>query len=347
MLCANAVTGTVAETCDADIWDSVCDDSPTYIGQRIAFCGSDTKNDSRCAPLISSVCTYDADDEDNRGNPFAALCLIGTTYETPRNNIITACTADLRGRLCPTATTFACAANPFHALCYDSSATAFQAARQTAVTNCGDGTNVITTQVCIDAALQTCEGDSADIFHALCGAYSGQAAQTTACGDNDDATRCYLQEQIDRCADGRETERCAQVGTGDISTCTADPFAAACVAAGSTFAPYLADAQAKRYAYCGEEGVSTTDPICASYRACDTALNGGTTVPAGCGTSFDADLVAICAATPFNTQCGDAIFNDDKQAFCMINTGGVNNLFHRFFVRGFLGTTKGGGFFFF
>ncbi|MCA8835761.1 MAG: hypothetical protein K8953_11830, partial [Proteobacteria bacterium] len=282
VLCANAVTGTVADTCDADIFNSVCDNSPTYIGQRQAFCET-RPNDDRCSAVILSVCTFtpstDQNNDNSTGNPFDALCQTGTTYETPRNNIITACTTDLRGRLCPNATEHACGINPFHVLCYDSSATAFQAARQTAVVNCGDGTTNITEQICADAVELTCEGDNADTFNALCGAYSGQAAQTTACGDNDDATRCYLQEQIDRCADGRETERCAQVGTGDISTCTADPFAAACVADGSTFAPYLADAQTKRYTYCGETGRSTTDPICASYRACNTALNAGTPVP--------------------------------------------------------------------
>ena len=332
VLCAGFETDqTIVDACDSDIFNSACDANPTYIGQRNAFCAT-SASDSRCTAVISNVCTFTPSTDDNNdnstGNPFAALCQTGTTYETPRNDIITACTTDLRGRLCTNATTFACTANPFHVLCYDSSATAFQTARRTAVANCGDGTTTITEQICADAVEQTCEGASANVFNTLCNVYSGQPAQTTACSDNDAATRCYLQEQIDACADGREVERCAQVGTGDISTCTADPFAAACVADGSTFAPYLADAQAKRYDYCGAEGVSDTDPICTSYRACDTALNGGTTVPAGCGTSFDADLVAICAATPFNTQCGDAIFNDDKQAFCMINTGGVNNLFH-------------------
>ncbi len=73
---------------------------------------------------------------------------------------------------------------------------------RTAVTNCGDGTTTITEQVCADAVQQTCEGASADAFNALCNAYSGQPAQTTACSDNDAATRCYLQEQIDRCAAG-------------------------------------------------------------------------------------------------------------------------------------------------
>ncbi len=328
VLCANAVTGTVAATCDINIWDSVCDDSPTYIGQRIAHCTTDKKNDPRCDPLILSVCTFTPSTDDNNdnstGNPFAALCQSGTTYETPRNTIITACTADLRGRLCPNATEHACGINPFHALCYDSSATAFQAARQTAVNNCGDGTNIITTQLCADAVQQTCEGDSADTFNALCGAYSGQAAQVAACGDNDAATRCYLQEQIDRCADGRETDRCAQVGTGDISTCAADPFAAACVANGSTFATYLVDAQEKRYAYCDGEGVSATDPICASFRACGST----TPTPAGCGSNFDATLLATCEATPFVAQCASDVFNDNKVAFCRINAGGVNNLFH-------------------
>ena len=315
-LCANAVTGTVADTCDADIFNSSCDNSPTYIGQRIAFCQT-TPGDDRCAPVVSGVCTT---------NPFHALCLAGNTYVTPRNTAITGCINNSQGPLCANATVHACGINPFHVLCYDSSATAFQAARQTAVTECGDGTNVITTQLCTDAVLLTCEGDSADTFNAICGAYSGQAAQTTACGDNDAATRCYLQEQIDRCADGRETARCAQVGTGDISTCTADPFAAACVVAGSTFATYLADAQTKRYTYCGETTRSTTDPICASYRACNTALNAGTPVPDGCGTNFDATLRDTCEATPFDPQCTASVFNSNKRDFC--STNDVTKLFH-------------------
>ncbi|MCA8835152.1 MAG: hypothetical protein K8953_08705, partial [Proteobacteria bacterium] len=250
-LCAGFETDqTVVNTCDSDIFNSACDANPTYIAQRNAFCAT-SPSDNRCTAVISNVCTFvpstDANNDNSTGNPFAALCQTGTTYETSRNTIITACTTDLRGRLCPNATTFACGINPFHALCYDSSATVFQTARQTAVTNCGDGTTTITEQVCADAVQQTCEGATPDTFNALCNAYSGQPAQTTACSDNDAATRCYLQEQIDRCAQGLETDRCAQVGTGDISTCAADPFAAACVADGSPFAPYLSGAQAKRY----------------------------------------------------------------------------------------------------
>nr|MCA8833504.1 hypothetical protein [Pseudomonadota bacterium] len=116
------------------------------------------------------------------------------------------------------------------------------------------------------------------------------------------------------------------VGTGDISTCTVDPFAAACVAANSTFATYLADAQAKRYDYCSVEGVSDTDPLCASFRACDTALNANTAVPAGCGVNFDSTLRDTCAATPFDPQCARDIFDSDKRDFC--STNDVTNLFH-------------------
>ncbi len=334
VLCAgSAANQDVVNTCDSNFFNSVCDGNPIYTSQRNAFCAT-SASDSRCTAVISNVCTFvpstDANNDNSTGNPFAALCQTGTTYETPRNNIITACTTDLRGRLCPNATTFVCAKNPFHALCYDSSATVFQAARQTAVTNCGDGTTTITEQVCADAVEQACEGDNADTFNAVCGAYSGQAAQTTACGDNDAATRCYLQEQIDRCADGRETDRCAQVGTGDISTCTADPFAAACVAAGSPFATYLVDAQTKRYAYCDETTRSTTDPVCTSYRACNTALNAGTTVPAGCGVNFNTTLRDNCVVTNasylFSTQCDGGRFDTQRSDFC--GTNDVTKLFH-------------------
>ena len=330
-LCAGYTTDqAVVNTCDSDPFNSACDGNPTYIAQRNAFCATSANAaTSRCTTVISSTCTYDANDANNAGDPFNALC--GTTYEASRNTIITACTADLRGRLCTNATTFACTANPFHVLCYDTSATAFQAARQTAVVNCGDGTTTITEQVCADAVQQTCEGDSADVFNALCGAYSGQAAQTTACGDNDDATRCYLQEQIDRCADGREVARCAQVGTGDISTCTADPFAAACVATGSPFATYLVDAQTKRYAYCDETGRSATDPICASFRTCATALASDTIeVPAGCGVNFNTTLRDNCVVTNasylFSTQCDGGRFDTQRSDFC--GTNDVANLFH-------------------
>ena len=212
VLCANVVSGDVEATCDEDIFNSSCDASPTYIGQRQAFCLTNS-GDDRCDAVVSSVCTYDADDEDNRGNPFAALCLIGTTYEASRNNIITACTTDLRGRLCDTvtaddATDYACGNNPFHALCNGVSAATYATARQTAVTNCGNGMTAITEQICADAVQQTCEGTSADVFNAVCIAYSGHSSQTTACGANPPAdTRCYLQEQIDRCADGRETDQ--------------------------------------------------------------------------------------------------------------------------------------------
>ncbi|MCA8834265.1 MAG: hypothetical protein K8953_04185, partial [Proteobacteria bacterium] len=240
---------------------------------------------------------------------------------------ITACTTDLRGRLCTNATTFACAANPFHALCYDSSATVFQTARRTAVTNCGDGTTTITEQVCADAVQQTCEGASADTFNALCIAYSGQPAQTTACGDNDAATRCYLTEQINACAEGIETSRCASLGTGAISTCAADPFATACVA-GSTFAPYLSGAQGIRYTYCSATGRSATDELCASYRACNIAFTGNTAVPAGCGDNFSTTLRDGCVVSDadflFSTQCDGGRFDMLRNTFCGTN----ENLFH-------------------
>ncbi len=335
-LCEGYATDqTIVNTCDSDIFNSACDGNPIYTSQRNAFCGTPASaSDSRCAAVILSACTYDANDANNEGNPFAAVCQTGTTYEASRNTIITTCTTDLRGRLCTNATTHACKINPFHALCYDASATVFQTARQTAVTNCGDGTTTITEQVCTDAVAETCEGASADIFNTLCSAYSGQAAQTTACGDNDDATRCYLQDQIDLCADGTEVARCASVGTGDISTCAADPFAAACVATASPFAAYLAGAQGARYDYCRADGVPATDPRCDSYRACQTALDGGTEVPAGCGDNFDATLRMTCETTPFDSQCTSELYDSNKVAFCSINTpasGGdpaVNNLFH-------------------
>ncbi|MCA8834122.1 MAG: hypothetical protein K8953_03465, partial [Proteobacteria bacterium] len=210
-------------------------------------------------------------------------------------------------------------------------------ARQTAVTNCGDGTTTITEQVCADAVQQACEGDSADVFNALCGAYSGQPAQTTACGDNDAATRCYLQEQIDRCAQGDEIARCELIGTGDISTCAADPFAAACVAAGSPFAPYLSGAQRTRYTYCSANGVSATDTLCVSYRACKTAFDSTAdpkpALPAGCGGSsghFSTTLRDGCVVTNanflFSTQCDGGRFDTQRSDFC--STDGVTNLFH-------------------
>ena len=325
VLCAGFETDqTVVSTCDSDIFNSACDGNPTYIAQRNAFCAT-SPSESRCTAVISSTCTYDANDATNTGDPFNALC--GTTYEASRNTIITACTTDLRGRLCTNATTFACAANPFHALCYDSSATVFQTARRTAVTNCGDGTTTITEQVCADAVQQTCEGDSADTFNALCIAYSGQPAQTTACGDNDAATRCYLTEQINACAEGIETSRCASLGTGAISTCAADPFATACVA-GSTFAPYLSGAQGIRYTYCSATGRSATDELCASYRACNIAFTGNTAVPAGCGDNFSTTLRDGCVVSDadflFSTQCDGGRFDMLRNTFCRTN----ENLFH-------------------
>ena len=330
-LCAGYTTDqAVVSTCDSDPFNSACDGNPTYIAQRNAFCATPANAAaSRCTTVISSTCTYDANDANNAGDPFNALC--GTTYEASRNTIITACTADLRGRLCPNATTFACAKNPFHALCYDTAATAFQTARQTAVTNCGDGTTTITEQVCADAVQQTCEGDSADTFNALCIAYSGQPAQTTACSDNDAATRCYLTEQINACAEGIETSRCASLGTGAISTCSADPFATACVA-GSTFAPYLSGAQGIRYTYCSATGRSATDELCASYRACNTAFTGNTAVPAGCGDNFSTTLRDGCVVSDadflFSTQCDGGRFDMLRNTFCGTNANGVNNLFH-------------------
>ena len=326
VLCDGAVSDEVVATCDSDIFNPICDDSPVYIGQRQANCEL-RPNEPRCAPVILNVCTYDAEDEDNTGNPFDALCQFGTTYETPRNEIITACALDLRGRLCTAATTFVCTDDPFNDLCYDGSATAFQTARRTAVTNCGDGTTTITEQICADAAQLACEGDGVDIFNALCGAYSGQAAQVAACGDNDDTTRCYRQEQIDACAEGTETSRCAQVGTGAISTCAADPFAAACVA-GSTFAPYLSGAQGTRYTYCSADSRSGTDELCVSYRACQTALDASTDVPAGCGDNFSTTLRDGCVVTDaaflFSTQCDGGRFDMQRSDFCATN----ENLFY-------------------
>ncbi len=334
-LCAGFATDqTVINTCDSDIFNSACDGNPTYISQRNAHCTT-SASDPRCDAVISNVCTFvastDANNDNSTGNPFNTLCRTpanSATYEMSRNDIITACTTDLRGRLCTTATTFACTANPFHALCYDPTATVFQTARQTAVANCADSTTTITEQICTDAVAETCDGASADVFNALCSAYSGQPAQTAACGANPPAdSRCYFQEQIDACAEGSEISRCAQIGTGDISTCAADPFAAACVAADSTFKNYLVDAQGKRYTYCSAEGRSATDPVCASYRACVAAPT-----TAGCGSNFDATLQATCEATPFNPQCTSSIYDSGKQEFCSINTPAsdppVNNLFH-------------------
>ena len=248
---------TITATCNANSFDSACDDSEVYKEERRVFCLADTANDTRCPAVVTSTCM---------DNPFHGLCQAGTAYDAPRNVAITDCIAVPIGVLCRDAIVHACTDNPFHAICFGASAMTYAPARTSAVTNCGDGTTTITEQICTDAVLHTCEGDGADVFNAVCITYGGQAAQTTACSDSDDATRCYLTEQINACAEGTETARCAGVGTGAISTCTADPFATACVA-GSTFAPYLSGAQGTRFTYCSAEGVSATDELCASYRA--------------------------------------------------------------------------------
>ncbi len=325
-----AVTG----TCNADRFATACNDIPEYIESRREFClATATASDNRCPAVVTSTCT---------ANPFHGLCQTGTTYDTPRATAITDCLATPLGSLCPAATLHTCANNPFHALC---SATSYDSDRSAAVTNCADGTTTITEQICADAAMQTCEGDTVDIFNALCITYSGQSAQSTACSDNDDATRCYLAEQIDACARGTETARCAGVSTNaDIMACIVDPFATACVA-GSGFASYLAVAQGARYDYCGAAS-SDTDTLCASYRACKTKFDDGETPPVGCGINFDSTLRDTCAATPFDPQCASDNYNSDKVAFCSINTpaaGGVdavNNLFNPNCTTDYQDTTK-------
>ena len=319
-LCENATARvSIAEICDTEIFNTACDSSPTYIAQREAFCES-FPMDQRCLDVVLNACT---------ANPFDAICLTGSVYVTPRNTAIADCISAPQGTLCDDAIEYACGDNPFHALCSGASAATYNTARQTAVTECGDGTNTITAQLCIDAVELTCEGDNVDVFNALCIAASAQTAQVTACGANPpEGSRCYLQEQIDACADGTEVTRCASVGTGDISTCTADPFAAACVMAGSTFANYLSAAQSARFDYCGGEGVSDTDPRCDSYRACKVPFDASEAVPDGCGSNFDVALRTTCTNTPFDPQCTSDSYDSNKMTFCSINTGGVNNLFH-------------------
>ena len=314
-----AVTG----TCNANRFDSACNDIEIYKEQRRVFClASETASDNRCPAVVASTCM---------DNPFHGLCQTGTTYDAPRATAITDCIAVPQGALCDVATTHTCTDNPFHEICLGVSAATYASARNAAVTNCGDGTNVITTQICIDAALQTCEGDSADIFHATCIAAAAQTAQVAACGANPPAdSRCYRAEQINACAEGIETARCAGVGTGDIATCAADPFATACVVAGSTFAPYLTEAQNTRYTYCSADVTGRADiTLCTSYKACFTAFTNGDALPTnyGCGANFDTTVRDTCMATPFNSQCAAVIYNSNKQDFCSTNANGVNNLF--------------------